>query len=263
METTSATAMLVGTRDMLDAHPNAVTATISRDEIEEALSSDATELILDVLRPTDGGAVSGTVVVAWDRGDLESLLAAGESDAVTFTFDRDELEQALGDPEFEGHGLREAALIVTVAAVAAVGASAASGMDYREQGTPTAGVAAAAPAGHDEATLAARGIDTAASVTAAPDAFERAAARGAPAVHDETTLASRGIDVQPVAGHDEATLVARGIVSPDPVGESGSGLELPTLEAPTVGAVAAGLAGAGLVIVAAGFAARRNRVRPL
>ncbi len=85
-----------------------------------------------------------------------------------------------------------------------------------------------------------------------------------PPGHDEATLASRGIDVQPAAGaHDEATLVARGIVTPAPAGDSGSGLELPSLDAPAAGAVAAGLAGAGLVIAAAGFAARRNRVRPL
>ena len=44
--------------------------------------------------------------------------------------------------------------------------------------------------GHDEATLASRGIETAAATTA-PDAFERAAARGSNAStgHDEATLA--------------------------------------------------------------------------
>jgi hypothetical protein len=142
-------------------------------------------------------------------------------------------------------------MIITVAAAAAIGTSAASGMPYQEQGPSAVSVTAV----------------SAATTTAAPDAFERAAARGSAvsaAGRDEATLASRGIDVQPLAGvHDEATLVARGIETPAPVGDSGSGLELPSLDAPTAAAVAAGLAGAGLLIAAAMFAAGRNRIRPL
>ena len=74
METTSATAQLVGTRDMLAAHPNAVTTTIARGDIEEAVSSDLpTELFLDVLRPAHAGveAETRTVTVMWDRADLD------------------------------------------------------------------------------------------------------------------------------------------------------------------------------------------------
>jgi hypothetical protein len=118
--------------------------------------------------------------------------------------------------------------------------------------------------------------------TPAPDAFERAAVRGetpAPDVfdravarenaatvgHDEATLADRGIEVQPVpAVHDEATLAARGIETPAaPVGDSGSGFDLPSIDASTAGAVGGGIALAGLLIVGAGFATRRNRARPV
>ena len=320
MDTTSATAMLVGTRDMLSAHPNAVTTTIARGEVEEALGSELpAELVLDVLRPAHDGVEAETrsVTVAWDRADLESLLADTDADAITFSFDLHELEQAFAAPDFEGHGLRETAMILTVAAAAAMGASAASGMPYQEQGASTVSVTAittaapdaferavarVAPApdaferavargaeatgAHDETTLASRGIETvSASATAAPDAFERAVARVdvAPPGHDEATLASRGID-QPVAtGHDEATLASRGIdpqplasgrdeatlvargieQAPAPAGDSGSGRELPSLDASTIAAVAGGLAGVGLLIVAAGFAAGRNRIRPV
>ena len=173
MGTASATAMLVGRREMIDERPNAVTAEIARSEIEEALGSDQPlELILDVLRPAGegAGAESGTVTVAWDRADLESLLADSESEAMTFSFDRDELERALDEPEFEGHGLRETALVLTVAAAAAVGASAASGMPMSDVGPghATAGVTTLSQS----------------STAAVPDAFERAAARGEPAVPD-------------------------------------------------------------------------------
>ena len=97
---------------------------------------------------------------------------------------------------------------------------------------------------HDEATLAARGID--APVVAS---------------HDEATLAARGIEIPTVASHDEATLAARGI-APAPtataVDDGGISIDMPTVDA-TTAAVAGGLAGLGLLITAAGFATRRER----
>jgi hypothetical protein len=296
-----------------------VTAEVERSEIEEALRSDLPlELILDVLRPAHEGAEaeSGMVTVAWDRADLESLLADSESESITFSFDRDELERVLDEPEFAGHGLRETALVLTVAAAAAVGASAASGMPMYDDGSgPTTGgvtttlsqsATAATPDAFERAvarSVPADAFERAAArgETPAPDAFERAAARGetaAPdafdravarenaatvghdeatladrgigaqpvaALHDEATLADRGIEVQPVpAVHDEATLAARGIETPAaPVGDSGSGFDLPSIDASTAGAVGGGIALAGLLIVGAGFATRRNRARPV
>ena len=60
---TSMTAMLVGTPEDVGGHPG-VTATIPRDEIEEALASDQPlDLILDVTWPKDGGVETTDVTV--------------------------------------------------------------------------------------------------------------------------------------------------------------------------------------------------------
>ena len=72
------------------------------------------------------------VSVAWKQDDLERLLGQTDGDAIRLMFERDDLEQAIGD--VEAHGLRDRALVLTVAAATA--AAAAS----------TASNAAAAPA---------------------------------------------------------------------------------------------------------------------
>jgi hypothetical protein len=160
MEMTSARAKLVDA-DALDGQ--GVTATIPRDEIEAALAmEEPADLVLEVAPPA---GEPRTVSVAWEPADLERLLDDTSGDAVTFSFRADELERAFEDPEFEGHGLRERALVLTVAAAAAAGAA--------------AGVASATPT--DEMGLTARGIQTT-------------------AVHDEAGLGQRGIEVQQTAG---------------------------------------------------------------
>jgi hypothetical protein len=71
-----------------------VTATIPRDEIEEALASDQPlDLILDLTWPKDGGLETTDITVTWQRSDLESLLAGMDSDAITLSFDRAGLER--------------------------------------------------------------------------------------------------------------------------------------------------------------------------
>ena len=288
---TSMTAMLVDAPE-LGGDPG-VTATIGRDEIEEALAADEPlDLILDVARPANGGIETTDVSVQWQRGDLESLLDRMESDAVLLSFDRAKLERALDDPDFEGHGIREAILLTVAAASAsaAVAVSTASGQLMEEgAGGGTAVAAVVAPghgeAGtasmlavptHDEATLAARGVDPAiATAITAHDEATTGRDIAGPAVHDETsavgrgigvsipgpdesTLAARGIEQQPTpAVHDEATLVERGVGTPAPV-DSGTSFELPSVDPGTAAAIG-GLAGAGLIIAAAGFAVRRNR----
>jgi hypothetical protein len=285
------TAMLVDAPE-LGGDPG-VTATIGRDEIEEALAADEPlDLILDVARPANGGIETTGVSVQWQRGDLESLLDRMESDAVLLSFDRAKLERALDDPDFEGHGIREAILLTVAAASAsaAVAVSTASGQLMEEGaggGTAVAAVVApghgeagtasmlAAPT-HDEATLAARGVDPAiATAITAHDEATTGRDIAGPAVHDETsavargigvsipgpdesTLAARRIEQQPTpAVHDEATLVERGVGTPAPV-DSGTSFELPSVDPGTAAAIG-GLAGAGLIIAAAGFAVRRNR----
>jgi len=288
---TSMTAMLVDAPE-LGGDPG-VTATIGRDEIEEALAADEPlDLILDVARPANGGIETTDVSVQWQRGDLESLLDRMESDAVLLSFDRAKLERALDDPDFEGHGIREAIMLTVAAASAsaAVAVSTASGQLMEEGAGGGAAVAAVVAPGHgeagtasmlavpthDEATLAARGVDPAiATAITAHDEATTGRDIAGPAVHDETsavargigvsipgpdesTLAARGIEQQPTpAVHDEATLVERGVGTPAPV-DSGTSFELPSVDPGTAAAIG-GLAGAGLIIAAAGFAVRRNR----
>jgi hypothetical protein len=284
MTVTSTTAMLVGTPEMLGAKDGAVTVAVPKVEIEEAMQSDAPlELILDVLRTEEEAteAAAHEIAVAWERQDLESLVSGTAGDSIIFSFDQTELERVLADEDFEGHGLRERAMILTVAAAAAsAAASSASAMAYADTGSGAAIVQTAVPSAHDEATLAERGIGVqpasahdeatlaARGIEAQPEAATHdeatASARGigvAPVIgsaQDEATLGTRGIDPQPVpATHDEATLVGRGIETPA-LAAPDSGFDLPAFDAGTAAAVG-GLAGAGLVIAAAGFVVRRRR----
>ena len=199
MDETSTTAMLVGTRDMIAPQSNALTATLSRDEIEGALASEPpNDLVLEILRSIEGQKEleRRTVNVAWDRTDLESVLSDADAEAITFSFDPEELQRILSQPEVEGHGLREAAVVLSIAAAAAVGGASTANAEPGGAWAPQA-QAQAVVSSHDEATLTARGIETATTTAA----------------HDEATLAARGIQSGTVssAAHDEATLAARGI----------------------------------------------------
>jgi hypothetical protein len=291
MDTTSARARLVEPLDFA-AEFAAITATIPRSEIEAALSSDApAELYLDVKRTsgeTDGE--ERTVAVEWEKADLERLLADARADAITFSFAYDDLERAFDAPDVEAHGLRERALVLTVAVAAATGGGAATAAAAPDQGAGSSVTPAAAqvshgealtasqlvvpPANdeaslaargiqagavHDEATLASRGIEAPPAVQATHGEALTASQLGVPPANDEASLAARGIGAPQVAAiHDEATLASRGIDAPAPV-DGGSGFELPTIDAPTA-AVSAGIAGGiALLITAAGFSARRGR----
>jgi hypothetical protein len=257
MEVASTKASLVGTRDFADS----VTATIPRAEFEAALATDEpAELFIEVKQPSGD---TGDLAVAWDRADLERLLSESTGPTVTLAFDRDELEGVLAD--VEAHGIRQKALILTVAAAAAAGGASIASAGNDEMGSTARGITPSYVAVHDEATLAERGI--AATPLASTHDEATLAARGIeapPAMHDEATLAARGIDPGSLpATHDEATLTARGIVPATPADGSDGGL---TIDAPAIDATTAayvgGAAGLGLLITAAGFAARRQRVTP-
>jgi hypothetical protein len=223
--------MLVGTPDMFAERASTITATVPRDEIAQALATEPpADLILDVVRRTSSDEAERRAVnVAWTQDDLESLLKLPGGEAVTFYFDPDELERLLEDADVEGHGLREAAAVLSIAAAAAVGAGNAAAI-------PDPGGAgqaqSAAVAAHDEASLTERGIERTAAVHdeasyaargiepgTLPATHDEAsyAARGIepgtlPATHDEASYAARGIEPGTLpATHDEATLVARGI----------------------------------------------------
>ena len=114
--------------DASEVDAQGITATVPRSDVEEALATDdgPADLILDIARVGDGEAGSRTVAVEWERGDLERLLRQAEGDAITFAFDRRSLAMAFDSPDVEGHGLREKALILTVAAATAAGAAGAA-----------------------------------------------------------------------------------------------------------------------------------------
>jgi hypothetical protein len=237
MSETSTTAMLVGTRELFGTRSNVLATTVPRSQIEDALALDPpADLILDVVRRSEGkdDLERRTVNVAWTRKDLESLLDDTDAPALTFSFDADELERAIAGSDVEGHGLRETAAVLTIAAAAAAwGASGALGAVHDEASLAERGIAVEASTAvhteagltergigiqavsHDEMTNVARGID--AGTPPAVHDESTLAARGIepgtlPAIHDESTLAERGIEPgTPPAIHDESTLADRGI----------------------------------------------------
>jgi hypothetical protein len=189
----SATAMLVGTQDV-GGRQQAATISVPREEIEEALASDESpELILEVQLGDDERR---DVHVAWHRSDLEMVLADTGPGGITFSFEPMEIYRALEQPDFEGHGMREAVLLTVAAASASAAVAVSTATAGVVEGTGVGGAATPvviAP-GHGEAGTAGKLATPAAA-------------------HDETGAAARGIGAT-IPGADEAGLGARGIVQP-------------------------------------------------
>jgi hypothetical protein len=258
MEEVNARAMLV------DSAPGGtapgLAATISRDEIEEAISAEdgPADLLLDVTRfsKRNGGEAveSRTVAVTWERGDLERLLRQAEGDAVTLAIDRDSLEQTL-EADVEAHGLRERALVLTVAAATAASTAGAVQAALDPSGAGAGGQASQAYAIEDiragqpapESTSAAYPIEDIRAGQPAPEA-----ASGAYPIEDvraggTAEPSSEAYPIENVRGSQPA---------PEPTSEGGGGI---TISAPSP-AEAAGLAGAtALAITGAAFALRSRR----
>ena len=219
-----------------------VAAVLDRSEIEQALrSKESTELILDVAR--QGDVEAHTLGVRWDPPDLEEVLRTTEGERIAIAFDREELQDALSDADVEGHGLREKALVLSVAvatATAAVGS--AQGM-VAGGGSSGSGQPAAAVGG----AVAASGDQSPAEVTGAA-----------------ISTADQPIGGAVAASGGESPAVAIGGAGPRPVPASDQG---PAFAAPgdgLSGAEIAGLAGlGGIAITAAAFAAAGQRRRPV
>lgn len=111
----------LGTALLTDEIPasRAITTIVSRVEIAEALRVSSPELFLDL----EQGDEHSTVGIRWTHDELEQLLDRASGDDILFTFDRDQLQLAFDD--VEAHGLRERALVFTVAVAGALGSSAA------------------------------------------------------------------------------------------------------------------------------------------
>jgi len=234
---TGAAARLVGSAEDVGGRPDAATVTLEREEIEEALASDAPlDLILSVKA---GDSEPRDVRVAWQRNDLETVLGTVDAGPVTFSFDRAELYRALEHPDFEGHGMREIVLLVAAASSsAALMASTASAqvmdaggggaigavMDVSGGGTTgavmdvsgggtTGAVMDAGGGGATGAVMDAAGGGSGAGAAVVPGHGEAATASAlaaSTAIHDEAGATARGVG-QTIPGNDEATLIARGI----------------------------------------------------
>jgi hypothetical protein len=119
MEEVASTPKLVDPAAM-DAE-GALSATVPRSDIETALQDDAgADLFLEIARIQNGERDDRTVKVAWERNELEDLLKRAVGDPITLTFSTSEVERML-EADFEAHGLREKALVLTVAAATAAG----------------------------------------------------------------------------------------------------------------------------------------------
>lgn len=111
----------LGTAVLTDEIPasRAVTTIVSRTAITEALQERSPELYLDL----EHGDERGTINITWTQSELEQLLDRASGDDILFAFDRDQLQLAFDD--VEAHGLREKALVFTVAVVGAIGSGSA------------------------------------------------------------------------------------------------------------------------------------------
>jgi hypothetical protein len=111
----------LGTALLTDDIPDAraVTTILSRVAVADALRESSPELFLDL----EQGDERSTVGIRWTHDELEQLLDRASGDDILFTFDRDQLQLAFDD--VEAHGLREKALVFTVAVAGAIGSGAA------------------------------------------------------------------------------------------------------------------------------------------
>ena len=124
---------------------SALTATLPRTDIEAALHDEAgADLFLEIARIQNGERNDRRIKVAWERQDLEKLLQGSSGETVSLTFDPDELQRMLDDPDFEAHGLKEKAAVITVALATGAGfAGGASAMTASDGGTTPAPAAVA------------------------------------------------------------------------------------------------------------------------
>jgi hypothetical protein len=179
----------LGTARLSDeiAADRAVTATISRGEIDGVLrEADGTpELVLRLA--DEGGAEQGRISMTWSRDDLERLLAAATGDGVVLTFDRDQLAAAFAD--VEAHGLRTRAAIFAVAAAGALGTGA--GAAYAQiPGGGDGGTTPIAAAADSTVTDASTGGYAAAATAGVVDTTVTDASTGGYATDDATAAAA-------------------------------------------------------------------------
>ena len=160
MEGTSARARLAELATE-DGSPTVATA-LERASVEQALglAEGPPELILDILRRSEGKEERLQLSVEWSREDLEALLKRAQGTTLILEFDAESIERALQQADVESHGFREKAVILAAVAATAAGAGAAAAYpDVTGGGSAEAGVAAIAPGGR--ATPSPTGVEQA------------------------------------------------------------------------------------------------------
>lgn len=264
---------------------SALTATVDRSQMESALGVEDAEpeLLLDVMR-TQPGADDGEarrVAIAWDRGDLERVLAGETGDRVTFAIDGQSLAYALDQGDVEAHGFREKAAVLTVAlATAAAGAAGAQGAVMVETGGGSTGLADSYTTMENTRSEIVTGTQEAtslgASYTAMEDSRSELAARSAAdssALGDAYTAAETSraqLASQPgTVASDEGALGAAYtaaenaraelIGTADDAGATFASDDGISISAPDPATIGAGAGAVALAIAAAAFAARTRR----
>ena len=242
MEEVASTPKLVDSAEV-DAKP-ALTATLPRLQIEAALNDNAAaDLFLEIARIQNGERDDRTVKVAWERPDLEELLQRATGDPITLTFDEGELSSLLDETDVEAHGLREKALVLTVAVATAAGIAGSATAQVMSEGSTTGTPAAVSGLVTDNSPLAAPAASSAPADGWMSGVESPPAATGAPA------------DGWMSGVESPVTADPTGIGQP---GGGGSGFTVP--DSAIEAALAGGLA---LLITGAALVARTQRRREL
>jgi hypothetical protein len=131
-----------------DGSPTVAT-TLERADVEEALgvTDGPPELILEILRRSEGEEQRVQLAIEWGREDLEELLRRAEGSPLILQFDAESIEEALRQ-DVEAHGFREKAVILAAVAATAAGAGAGSAAAVPDLGDP----AGATPVGIEQVT---------------------------------------------------------------------------------------------------------------
>jgi MYXO-CTERM domain-containing protein len=264
----------------------AITITVPRSEVEEALQSGDGEadLLLDVVRSSNGHLEQRRVAVEWNRSDLERLARESSGERVTLMIDPGTLEQAF-DADVEAHGLRQAAVALSIV-VATAGAGVAGAKGAVDQFAGSAGGGAdqyaaiesvRAGTSSPDPFAAIEGVRADPSTPDASAAIENVRAQRSPS--EPVPDANAGIEnvraerTAPEAAPDayagienvrsgapavpDASAAIENVRANQTLGDEGSGGE--GISAPSPGQ-AAGIAGAAaLTIAGAAFALRRRR----
>jgi hypothetical protein len=236
-----------------------VATTLPREEIEEALSTSdgPPELSLSVARMDGEERADQEFSIAWDRDDLEEILRVSEGSTVTLTFDRAELEGAFED--VEAHGMRERALILTVAAATAAGGitAAANAMPTDPGGGAAITAVQSAPDIVSDAGSGGGLVQSNASDSLVSDAGSGGGLVQSNASDSLVSDAGSGGGLVQSTGADSLISDA-GSSGPMPIaatGDEGSGFAISSPDPAVVGA----LAGFGLFITGAAFTMRRRQ----